>query len=146
MEFTQDFGEFRPWSDAVAVFDRINDEDKMFELERHLEDVFSGHTPSATEINDYLWHDSDSVYKALDMKPDDPDTHDIDEIATEWCLSNDKTFLYANLNDDNDVEIHYTDENGTDDKVEIISDSDIAELFGNDNCEYNADKEHFELW
>lgn len=146
MEFTQEFSEFRPWSNAAEVFDRINDEDKMSELEQHLEDVFAGRTPSATEINDYLASDSDSVYRALDMKPDDTDTYDVDEIATEWCISNDKTFLYANLNDDNNIEIHYTDENGTDDMVEIISDSDIADLYGNDNCEYNMDSELFELW
>ena len=36
-------------------------------LEQHLEEMFSDRTPSDTELNDYLWFESEEIYKAIGL-------------------------------------------------------------------------------
>lgn len=36
-------------------------------LEQHLEEIFSDSTPSDTELNDYLWFESEEIYRAIGL-------------------------------------------------------------------------------
>ena len=44
--------------------DGIDYEERLAEL---IENVFSGETPTDTEINDYVWHDRSIVYRAIGL-------------------------------------------------------------------------------
>ena len=89
MQYVKEFSEgFKPWSGAVEVYERIEREAGLDALERALEEVFGDDPPTDTEINDYLWFESDSLYAALGMKPDDTHTHTLAEIAEAWEADN----------------------------------------------------------
>jgi len=42
MKITRDFSEFEPWSGAITVWNRIDDEGKLDTLEAILEDSYDG--------------------------------------------------------------------------------------------------------
>jgi hypothetical protein len=72
MEVITEYGNYwdlkdHSWSgalDTLADIERANVEE---ELMQHLEEVFMDRTPTDTEVNDYLWHDRESVYKAVGL-------------------------------------------------------------------------------
>lgn len=53
------------WSGAIDTLKRISDEDKQEELMGLLNEMFLEETPDLTDINDYLWFDSDDIYECL---------------------------------------------------------------------------------
>jgi hypothetical protein len=65
---------FRAWSGArhtLATVRERGDTDRLTSLG---EDIFSGSIPTETEINDWLWFDSDDIYRFLgyhDLVEDD---------------------------------------------------------------------------
>ena len=62
------------WSGAVDTLNRIYDnnmEDAFMDL---LNEIFE--TPTMTDINDYLWFESDHIYESLGISEDDEDEED----------------------------------------------------------------------
>lgn len=55
------------WSGALDTLEDIENADLEEELMEHLEEIFRDSTPTETEVNDYLWHDRESVYYALGL-------------------------------------------------------------------------------
>ena len=59
------------WSGAVDTMQRIADEHKEEELISLLNEVFFEQQPDITEINDYLWFESDDIYEYLGISSDE---------------------------------------------------------------------------
>ena len=55
---------FIPWSGAVSTWEKIEEENKLDQLESTLEDLYPDGL-TETELNDLLWFDEDSVYEWL---------------------------------------------------------------------------------
>ena len=56
------------WSGAIDTLKTIEEHDKEDEFMEHLESIMSediGNIPTMTEINDYLWFDSDFIFESL---------------------------------------------------------------------------------
>lgn len=150
MQFLADFGDYEPWSGATSTAERIKDAGKWDELESHLEECFSEHTPTATEINDYLWFQSDDVYKALGMKPDSPDTKDAAEFAEEWCDDNAK-HLEGWAFKDGYLEINFRDLDANDEptgdvQTETMDAEEVAKYMLEDNAEFDEEGGTIEYW
>ena len=64
-----DFNELfqNSWSGAINALKEIEKNDKENELMEFLEVVFSESVPTETEVNDFLWFESDYIYKSLGM-------------------------------------------------------------------------------
>lgn len=73
MDYTQEFNveTFEFWSGAESTFNKIKEKDLVEEFQSHLEEVFYDRIPTATEINDYVWFDSDSIFEALGISEED---------------------------------------------------------------------------
>ncbi len=50
-----DINTFEFWGGAVRVMEQVRNEDLLEDAESLIETAFEGKTPSATEINDYVW-------------------------------------------------------------------------------------------
>ena len=59
------------WSGAVDTIQRVEDEQKQDSLMNLLNEVFFEEQPDMTEVNDYLWFESDSIYEYLDISSDE---------------------------------------------------------------------------
>jgi hypothetical protein len=72
MKFTKEFDvdTFEFWSGAEDTVKTIRENDKMEEFGEHIEMVFDGMTPTETEINDYVWFQSDEIFEALGIEND----------------------------------------------------------------------------
>lgn len=68
MQFKKDFSEFEPWGQAREIYERIDEEGKLDELESLLEEVFTSELPTDTQINDLLAYDWEWVYEMLNIK------------------------------------------------------------------------------
>ena len=57
------------WSGAIDTLNDIQNADKEEELMRHLEEVFGYDEEPISDVglNDYLWHDRESVYDAVGL-------------------------------------------------------------------------------
>ena len=53
------------WSGAIDTLDTIIKNDMENELMEHLEEIFNDQVPTETEVNDYLWFESDYIYECL---------------------------------------------------------------------------------
>ena len=60
----------RLWSGATWTFEQIRKHGKEEALEEYIQDVFYDQTPTITDINDLLWHDSESVFEAVGLDSD----------------------------------------------------------------------------
>lgn len=58
------------WSGAVDTMQRIEDEQKQDSLMALLNEVFFETQPDMTEVNDYLWFESDDIYEYLGISSD----------------------------------------------------------------------------
>ena len=65
MNFTDLFN--NSWSGAIDTLKAIEEADKEEELMEYLEFVFEGDVPDETEVNDFLWFESDEIYEYLGM-------------------------------------------------------------------------------
>ena len=59
------------WSGAIDTLDTIIKNDMENELMEHLEEIFDINIPTATEVNDYLWFESDYIYECLGINVED---------------------------------------------------------------------------
>ena len=59
------------WSGAVDTIQRIEDEQKQDSLMALLNEVFFEEQPDITDVNDYLWFESDDIYECLDISSDE---------------------------------------------------------------------------
>ena len=59
------------WSGAVDTIQRIEDEQKQDSLMALLNEVFFERQPDITDVNDYLWFESDSIYEYLGISSDE---------------------------------------------------------------------------
>lgn len=57
------------WSGAIYTINTIDDYDKGEEFMQLLTEVFTG-IPTDTEINDFLWFDSDYIFNTLGITND----------------------------------------------------------------------------
>ena len=68
--YSEDFSDYRPWSGAVDTFEKIENEDKLDELETLIDEVCpEGLT--VTQLNDLLWFDSEWVYEQLGIQDEE---------------------------------------------------------------------------
>lgn len=73
---------FEAWSGAVSTLNRIINEGKCSQLEFMLEELYpDGMTD--TELNDLLWHDSDTVFEWLDICTYDQIKEELEEKKAE---------------------------------------------------------------
>ena len=59
------------WSGAKYTVQRISDENKEDELMELLEEIFNGREPTETEVNDFLWFESDYIYECLGISDEE---------------------------------------------------------------------------
>lgn len=78
MQFKKDFSEFEPWGQAREIYERIEEEGKLDELESLLEETFMSELPTETEINDLLAYDWEWVYEQLGIEDEDEEEEDED--------------------------------------------------------------------
>lgn len=71
MTYTKEFDAyaFEWWSGACDTIKDIENAGLMDELTEHIEEVFGydENPPTDTDINDYVWHERESVYSALGL-------------------------------------------------------------------------------
>lgn len=79
MQYKKDFDEFEPWGQAEEIWDRIDEEGKLDELESLLEGMFTHDLPTETEINDLLAYDWEWVYEMLGIEKDEEEEEDEEE-------------------------------------------------------------------
>ena len=156
MQMLCDFSDYRPWSGAVAAYERIISEMGADALENALEQIFDGgETPTATAINDLLWFEPETVYSVLGMKPDDTHKRTLAEILEAWQGENER-FRYkgirAEIADYETVRIIYTNpdeviEGDTpEEQSEDLNPEEVAGLFGDDQAEIDEDAGTVETW
>ena len=130
----ESFRDFEPWSGAVSTWQRIIDEGKADEAERYLEAIEPADGWTKMAINDLFRFDSDSVYKALGMRPDGCKKRTADEIGAAWALDNDDMgykIQHVEIEADG-VTVYYIDEDD-EEQFENLDAEDVARLFG-DSC------------
>ena len=59
------------WSGAIDTLDTIIKNDMENELMEHLEEIFDNQIPTETEVNDYLWFESNYIYECLGIDLED---------------------------------------------------------------------------
>lgn len=153
MQFLSNFSEFKPWSGAVEVYERIVQEKSVDDLENALDQIFADDEtpPTATAINDLLWFEPDTVYKLLGMRPDNTTTRTLEEIAAAWLEENEK-YGYARprveIVDYETLRVHFLeDENDPDsEQTEDLDADEVAWLFGDDCGEIDEDAQTVATW
>lgn len=68
--------EFEPWSGAINPFNEIEECGKLDEFEQLIEELYPDGI-SRVAINDWLWHDTESLYEALGMIRSESELQDI---------------------------------------------------------------------
>lgn len=71
MQFKKDFSEFEPWGQAREIYERIDEEGKLDELECLLEGMYQEELPTDTDINDLLAYDWEWVYEMLGISEEE---------------------------------------------------------------------------
>jgi len=149
MQFLTDFDKFEPWSGAQDTMERIETANKKDELESHLEDVFADRTPTATEINDYLRFQSDDVYRALGMKPDDTEVKTLDEFASEAVSMSPfaESAKEVKIDTDGCVLVTFVSEDGEESEEAFDEDMIVSDVFTDyEHAEIHPDTNTIELW
>lgn len=72
-----DLSDYSAWQGAVDTWQKIQDEDKVDDLERYLEELYPDGL-TMTELNDILWFDGEQVLEDLGIKDEDEDEEDED--------------------------------------------------------------------
>lgn len=65
-----DLSTFEAWSGAEQTLDKVEEADKVSELESILEDIFPEGC-SQTELNDFLWFEDNQIFEMLGMTEDE---------------------------------------------------------------------------
>ena len=129
----ENFSDFEPWSGAVSTWQRIINEGKADEADRYLEEIEPADGWTKTAINDLLRFDSESVYKALGMRPDNCNKRTADEIGNAWLSDNDGMGykLQCVVIEADGVIVYYIDDDD-EEQFENLDAKDVARLFGDD--------------
>lgn len=61
---------FNAWSGAKDTLETIREHNKIDDLDYMLQELFYDKTPTETEINDFLWHDSGYIFEQLSIDID----------------------------------------------------------------------------
>ena len=56
---------FKAWSSGLSTLNTVRERGGIDTPTTICEDLFSGDTPTDTQINDWLWFDTDFIYQAL---------------------------------------------------------------------------------
>ena len=56
---------FKAWSGGLTTLNTVRERGRLDTLTIICEDIFCGDTPTETQINDWLWFDSDFIFQAL---------------------------------------------------------------------------------
>lgn len=69
MQFTQEFNvdTFPFWSGAKDTIANVKKAKKMDELQTLIEDYFANQTPTKTQVNDFVWFQSDFILEQLEI-------------------------------------------------------------------------------
>ena len=67
------------WSGAVDTLNRIYDNNKEARFMDLLNERFACMSPTLTEVNDYLWFQSDEIFEYLGISEDDEEEGEDDE-------------------------------------------------------------------
>lgn len=59
---------FKAWSGGLSTLNTVRERGGIDTLTTICEDLFSGNTPTDTQINDWLWFDTDFIYQALRLR------------------------------------------------------------------------------
>lgn len=89
------FADFEPWSGAVDTWERIQEADKIDELENILEYEYPDGIEDV-ELNDMLWFEPETIYEWLDMPTDEQEK--ALGIISEW---ENKDLEYLEWTEDN---------------------------------------------
>lgn len=74
VEIIADLTDYQAWLGAVDTWQRIQDEDKVGELDFYLEELYPDGL-TMTQLNDILWFDGEQVLKDLGIE-DEEDEED----------------------------------------------------------------------
>lgn len=101
-----DIENFKAWSGGKSTLDTIKEAGKITEFSNYMEEITSADEPwSETQINDFLWFNSDEIFQILGITPNGEDIEEIwDAISNEFDLyfSIVKAFLKKAGYNDND--------------------------------------------
>ena len=81
MKYTVEFDidKFEFWSGAEDTIETVKKHGKMDELQAYIEEVFDEREPTETEINDFVWFESDDIYRYLGIDEDEEEDENDDE-------------------------------------------------------------------
>ena len=67
MKYLQEFNvdTFPWWSGAKDTTTEVRKANKLDELQAYIEDVFFKEVPTATQLNDYVWFNSEDIFNAI---------------------------------------------------------------------------------
>lgn len=60
--------QFKAWSGGLETLNTVCERGGVDRLTSLCEDVFSGDTPTQTQINDWLWFDDEMIFRTLGYK------------------------------------------------------------------------------
>lgn len=117
---------FKAWSGGKDTLNRIINEGKCNKLESMLEDLYpDGMTD--TELNDLLWHDSDTVFEWLGIRTYDQIKKQLEENKEELDNLLEEYHEYEMDEDETKEELEAIWEENFKDSVETLKE-EIAEL------------------
>lgn len=71
---------YKPWEGAVDTWNKIVDADKVDELENFIDEFFPDGFEDVTDLNDFIWFDSELILSTLGIADeDDEDDEEEDE-------------------------------------------------------------------
>jgi hypothetical protein len=75
MRYSKEFdvNEFDFWGGAKDTIKVIKEHKMMGQLQDMLEEIFADKIPTATEINDTVWFDSDEIFSTLGINESNDD-------------------------------------------------------------------------
>lgn len=79
------------WSGAVDTLNDIERNDRENEFMNLLEEMFIEHTPTDTEVNDFIWFGRDMIYEHCGLDENGEIPKDYDEEAIEESLDKFRT-------------------------------------------------------
>lgn len=107
------------WSGAKDTLKEVSEAGLENELMAHLEDIFYDDIPDLSEVNDYLWFDSDNIYESIGLSNWSlEDNLDIDGVNT----------IINDINDYTDGHNRYLTVSDVYDYEENMSEADKSEV------------------
>ena len=67
------------WCGAIDTLNTIEENGKEEELMNYLEEVFCDEIPTETEVNDFLWFESETIFDALGITEDEEEDKEEEE-------------------------------------------------------------------